>query len=241
MRYIFIIFIAFFFGFSSYGQAPANATVFDCNGLSKNIYQTLASGKSIVVAHKGVDCSICRNSAAGWQTWAAVNTNKVEVWGAITYTYNASSFIPPCQKTIAWKNQYNWIDIFTFADSSRQFVANSSPRYYVYSAIDSTIVYSGNSPTTARNMALSQSTVGIKRSILKGSKIYFSNNNIILNHLSPSINKLSIFTLNGQLVKNSSLNSTSNLINVSSLDRGVYILNFTSSSNKSSSIKLAIH
>lgn len=225
----------------SIAQIPSNATVYDCQGNSKNIYQTLSAGKSVIVLHKGVDCSICRNSAPGWQTWAAANSNDVDVWGAITYTYNASNFNPPCQKTTAWKSQYSWNDIFTFADSNRQWVAGGSPTYYVYSAIDSTIVYTGSNPTTARNIAIAQSTVGLKKSILDGSSIYYSNNSIYLKNLRDNIETLSIKALNGQTIKEIMINTNVDLINVENLPKGLYILNFKANDGKQDSKKLLFH
>ena len=208
-------------------QVPANKTVYNCNNGSKNIYATLATGKSIIVAHKGVDCSICRNSAPGWQTWAAANTSKVEVWGAITYTYNPNQFTPAnaCQKTLTWKNQYNWNDIFTFADSSRSWVNGGSPRYYVYSAIDSTIVYQGSSSSTARSMAIAQSTVGIKKIDLKADlNLKVSYGELSISSSLNRIKSVQLFSVDGKLILNQLVNSNFYKTNISEYTKGSYII-----------------
>jgi hypothetical protein len=69
-------------------------TVEDCNNNSNSIFNILASGKALIIASKGFDCSICVNRAPGWGTWATANKQQVEVWGAMTNTY--SSAIPSC-------------------------------------------------------------------------------------------------------------------------------------------------
>lgn len=209
----------------SFAQAPANKTVFDCNGISKEIYTTLGSGKSIIVAHKGVDCSICVNSAPGWETWAAANTGKVEVWGAITYTFNPNAFSNMCPLTLQWKNTHNWNSIFTFADSTRDWVNGGSPRYYVYSAIDSSIVYQGSSSTTARNMALAQSVVGLQKlDLIKTYNLRVANNQLLLSSTTNKIKSLQIFSIEGKLVVNQLVNETSAEISTNGFTNGMYIV-----------------
>lgn len=240
MKTIYTLLIGFLTCFSLSAQPPTNATVFDCNGVSKNIYQTLATGKAVIVLHKGVDCSICRNAASGWQTWAAANSTNVEVWGAITYTYNAASFQPMCQKTLNWKNTYNWSSIFTFADSNRQWIGPGSPQYHVYSAIDSSIVYSGGNPTTARNIALMQSTVGLQNILLEGSNIYYNNGSIRMENLNQNITELDVYSVNGKLVKHLSIQDSDGSFSVSDLKKGIYLLNFKTSENQFSTKKISI-
>ena len=210
-------------------QAPANRTVYDCNSNSKNIYATLATGKSIIIAHNGVDCSICVNAAPGWQTWAAANTNNVEVWGAITYTYFARNFPPAnmCTITQTWKTTHNWTNIFTFPDSNRLWYQGSSPRYFVYSAIDSSIVYQGSNSTSAKNAALAQSTVGINKNVLEDAKIFASNGKVIIRNLPIGISSVKLFNIQGQLLLSQSLNSTSSTLDVSSFNKGIYIVQFS--------------
>lgn len=218
------------FGYT-YGQVPANRTVYDCNNNSKNIYATLATGKSIIIAHKGVDCSICRSTAPGWQTWAAANSTNVEVWGALTYTYSSSAFPTPtqtvCDLTQLWETRYGWNDIFTFPDSNRLWFQGSSPRYYVYSAIDSSIVYQGSSSTLARSNALAQSTVGLNSTVLDDAKIYSFDGQIIIKDLPIGITEMKLFNTSGQLVFERDLNTTNSNFDVSEVNKGIYILQFS--------------
>lgn len=220
-----LLFSLLFISSLAFAQAPANKTVYDCSGNSKEIYATLGTtGKSIIVAHKGVDCGICINSAPGWETWASANTNKVEVWGAITYTYNPNAFTNPCTKTTQWKSTHNWNSIFTFADSARDWVNGGSPRYYVYSAIDSTIVYQGPNSTTARNMALAQSVVGIQKSNLREDfNLRFANEQLSLS--APlNIKSVQIFSIDGRLVVNRLINQPAIEITTSGFANGMYIV-----------------
>lgn len=237
--------ISFSLLFSSIGftQPPANITVYDCNGASKNIYNTLATGKSIIVAHKGVDCSICINSAPGWQTWAASNKNKVEVWGAITYTYNPAQFTPAnmCAKTAQWVTTHNWMDIFTFPDSNRIWVNGGSPRYYVYSAIDSSIVYQGSNSTTARNTAIAQSVVGLEKSFLANSSIYIVEKQLQLKDLPSFIESVMVYNLKGQLVLQEKVIYENQVINMTNLKAGIYIAQFRTNDNRLESLKLSLN
>lgn len=224
-------------------QAPANKTVYDCNGNSKNIYNTLGTGKAIIVAHKGVDCSICVNSAPGWQTWAAANTNKVEVWGAITYTYNPSQFTMAnmCQKTLQWKATHSWNDIFTFPDSTRLWVNGGSPRYYVYSPIDSSIVYQGPNFNTARTTALAQSVVGLSAANLETSKFFVNAKQLTVESKGTLINTISVFQINGQLAYEENVNTTATKIDLSNLGSGTFIVQLKGANNEINNKKVILH
>lgn len=70
------------------------------------------------------------------------------------------------------------------------------------------------------------SGIGFEKQNDNGLKIYYNKSNDlhICYHQIP-IRKLNIYDLTGKLVKNESLNSTDVLINVSDLNRGVYIIN----------------
>ncbi len=84
MKKIIILSVLSFLMSAVIAQVPADRTVYNCANNSKNIYATLAIRKSVIIVHKGVDCSICRNAVSTWQVWAAANTTNVEVRGAIT-------------------------------------------------------------------------------------------------------------------------------------------------------------
>ena len=224
-----VTFTILLFG-TSQAQVPLNRTVYDCVNNSKNIYATLSTGKSVIVLHKGVDCSICRGAASGWQTWAAANTTNVEVWGALTYTYSGSAFpvANMCTLTNNWVATYGWNDIFTFPDSNRLWVQAGSPRYYVYSAIDSSIVYQGPNSAIARSTAIAQSTVGINKSILKDAKVYSYNGELIIKNLPNEIKALKIFNANAQLVLEKESQDKDQVINLANYEKGIYIVQFIS-------------
>ena len=232
-----------FLFFSGFAQAPANATAYDCNGNSETIYNILGTGKSVIVAHKGVDCSICINSAPGWQTWALANNSKVRVWGAISYTYSPSQFttLNMCTKTTQWVNTHNWNDIFTFPDSTRDWVNGGSPRYYVYSAIDSSIVYQGPNSTTARNMSLAQSTVGLRNNLLANSHIYIAGDQLQMKNLPSTVKSVLIYNLKGQLIVQERIENENQLINLAHLNSGIYIAQFRTNNNKFESVKLSLN
>lgn len=212
-------------------QTPTNATVYDCNNTSKNIQNTLGTGKALVILSKGFDCSICVNAAPAWQTFAAQNTSSVEVWGAMTFTYSGS--IPTCSNINTWRNSHNWFDIYMFIDSTEQWYLRGTPRYLVYSAIDSTIVYDGRNPTTARNVALSNTLItSIKKYDAIGDiKVKSFLGRIELSDLPSDLRLIEVINLSGQLIK--TINVNANQININLSDSsGIYLLKFTNSKNQ---------
>jgi len=215
------------FSATSIAQAPLNKTVYDCDSNSKNIQDVLGTGKALIIAHKGVDCSICKSSAGPLQTWAASNKSKVEVWGAMSYRYNPNSFKPECQKTKDWDSTYKWNDIFAFADSSRSWAASSSPRYYVYSAIDSSIVFQGSSRTVAQDSALNHSKISVSLNDLNEIdqfQLLYQSNQIILKNLPKNTSELIIYDLNGRIIDRKPNAKLYSPISTSGFKKGVYIL-----------------
>lgn len=226
---------------ASFAQVPLNATVYDCDSNSKNIQDVLGTGKALIIAHKGVDCSICRSSSGPLQTWAANNKSKVEVWGAMSYRYNPNSFVPACQKTKDWDSTYKWTDIFSFPDTGRSWAASSSPRYYVYSAIDSSIVFQGSSRTVAQDSALNHSTilVGIDElDKVKGLKINSQRDQLYISNLPEGMSELVIYDLNGRELKRKVSTSSETSINTAGIDKGIYILQLRSAKGIEGSRKL---
>lgn len=244
MKKFFVLIPLIALGLVSMAQAPANKTVYDCDGNSKNIYDVLGTGKSIIVAHKGVDCIICKNSAKPLQTWASNNTSQVEVWGAMTYKYNPNTFRPECQVTKDWDSTYAWDDIFAFADSSRSWHNNSTPRYYVYSAIDSSIVFQGSSRTVAQDSALKHSTistVGLKDLFKQYDiEVLYQQGQLNITN-SKLLNSLAIYDLSGRLVLQQSVNSEQAQINTHSLPKGAYVLQLTDRTGLVGSRKLMLY
>ena len=211
--------------FTINAQAPSNVTVYDCTTASRNIYNTLGTGKSVIIMSKGVDCSICMSVAPGWQTYALDNKSTVEVWAAMTYTYNPATFSASCAATDKWVADYGWSDIFAFPDSSRAWYQSGTPRYYVYSAIDSTITYQGSSSAAARSNAIAQSVVGLKN-VFKGGNIQiaYTNNQVRLNFIPEGINGYKMFDINGRLLEEATINNKSLTIESTSFKKGIYLL-----------------
>lgn len=207
-------------------QTPINATVYDCNNISKNIQNILGAGKSVVVLSKGFDCSICINAAPAWQTFASQNSSRVDVWGAMTFTYSMS--IPTCSNITTWRNTHNWNDIYMFIDSSEQWYLNGTPRYVVYSAIDSTIVYDGRNPSTARNVALNNSLVTsiVSYNAINEINIRNTPNGVELLNLPSDLVSIDIIDLSGRTIKFYPTNSTQIDIKFPN-SSGIYLLKFT--------------
>ncbi len=207
-------------------QIPTNFTATDCSNTSKTIHTVLGTtGKSIIIMSKGVDCSACRSTASGWQTWASQNTTDVEVWGAITYRYNPMVFSNPCAAVNSWVNQYAWTNIFAFPDNNRDFLGPAMPRYYVYSAIDSSIVYNGSSSSTARSIALQNSVVGINElNALKAVSVSISNGQLTLSQLPNEPLQFEVYNVNGQLIQSASVNTETQSIGTSHIKSGIYLL-----------------
>ncbi len=203
----------------------ADKTVTDCNSTTKSIYAALATGKPLVVASKGFDCSNCRSTAAALQNWAAQNTN-VQVWGAMTFNYSSNT--PMCSDVSAWVNQYNWTNIFSFIDDSRHWYKFGTPRYYVYDPADSTIAYEGSSQSTALSTAAGLvTTVGQAEVVKKEFTVNASNATLSLFNLPQGQTTVQVVSLTGNVVKTVNFNSPAAIETVS-LDKfsaGIYLVN----------------
>lgn len=217
--------ILLFTGLSA--QIPLNYTATDCNNVTKNIHTTIGTtGKSVIVMSKGTDCSACRFSAASWQSWASQNTAKVEVWGAMTYRYNPMLFNNPCSTINAWTTQYSWTDVYAFNDTSRSFLGPAMPRYYVYSAIDSTIIYNGPNSTTARNLAVQNSVVGIEElNALKAVDIRVIDQQLVIRKQDNDLVQLKIVDLQGRMIEDISFYHNQTTVDFNGLSKGLYIVN----------------
>ncbi|MEQ8909665.1 MAG: T9SS type A sorting domain-containing protein [Vicingaceae bacterium] len=219
--------LAFIFSilFSIVLQAqPLDTTVTDCNNNSKSIQAVLSTGKAILIAHKGVDCSICVAAAPALQTFAAQNSAKVEVWGAMTYKYSPNVFSNPCDTTTNWKINYGWTDIFTFPDNNRAWFSSGTPRYYVYSPRDSSIVYSGSNQTQASNRAIAESTVGLNINNRPDPvEIYGFDGSIYLRNLPKNVNAVRLIDLQGRVLEEVRGINQGNL-SIKELKNGIYII-----------------
>ncbi len=214
-------------GFHASAQV-SNVQVVDCQNDSSSIYQALSTGKPLLVASKGTDCSACRNRAGGLQQWAAQNTAKVTVWGAMTRIY--SSVNPDCQAVSQWIVQYSWSAIFTFIDVQRHWLDQGTPRYYVYDPRDSSLAYNGFSETDARNKALEISdqmlSVEVHKNPLRDIALVHHKKSWKLINLPQENLVIEIVDLHGRRVEKNATDGLSGIYeyNYEGFDPGLYFL-----------------
>lgn len=203
----------------------------DCQSNSESIYNVLGSGKALIVASKGLDCSICVSRAGGWGNWATNNKSQVEVWGAMTYTY--SNNIPTCGSMNAWVSTHGWSDIFTFADSNEYYFSAGTPRYLVYDPSDSTLIYQGGSHSQARTLALNASMVNLNvaQNELEKLSIYQSRDILNFEGIPAGKTDLEIYNLAGKREKTFELSADNNVLNISDLPKGIYLIRLSNSSS----------
>jgi len=172
----------------------------DCAGSNESIYETIGQGKPLLIASKGLDCSICMSQAAEVQEFAAMYP-AVRVWGAMNYRY--SQALPTCAASNIWRTTYSWNDIFMFLDLTDEWQGLSYPTYYVISPVDSLIAYQGPNFNSASEAALSLIPSAVNPVNDSGFEIVFNENNIRLNCISArceEFTKLALVNLSGQLV-----------------------------------------
>lgn len=239
---VFILSLVFLFSSALMAQLPLDKMIYDCNSNSKTIQNTLGTGKSLIVAHKAVDCSICQSQAPGLQSWANNNKIKVAVWGAMTYKYDLNTFSDACQATNDWVNTYNWDDIFAFPDSNRSWAQSVTPTYYVYSPEDSSIIYQGTSISTAQSTALSASTVGIEENFLKQNiKLYYNGNHLIIENEAKEIQQIELRSISGKLSFTHRISKGNNRLEVNGLAKGFYFVQFKGDNHLYGTKKVSIH
>jgi len=133
---------------ATFGLSAQNYT--NCAGSSENLQQWLSAGTPVLVASKGVDCSICMSQAPQLGTFAS-NNPQVRVWAAMTYKYSNQD--PSCTQVNQWSSSYGWADLFAFSDATKAFKGSYSPRYQVY-APNGSLAYEGPSLDAASSTAL---------------------------------------------------------------------------------------
>jgi hypothetical protein len=180
-------------------QVP-NRTHTDCSGQTRDVYSTLASGKVLLVASKGHDCSICINSAPALGTFASQHSAHIAVWGAQTLTYSSAN--PTCTQVNNWVNAYNWQSVFAFVDANREWYIGGTPYYYVIDPRDSTQAYAGTNRTTAQNTALAiVNALGINDVRASAIGIRANANTLFLSNY-PANTTLEAYDLSGKKVLN---------------------------------------
>lgn len=225
----------------SFAQVPTSATVYDCNNTSKSISATLASGKALLIASKGFDCSICVNGAPALQSWAASNKSKVAVWAAMTNTYNNQT--PTCSNVSTWKSTHSWNDIFMFIDSTKRWFVNGTPKYYVYNPSNGAIIYSGNNVSTAQSMALNASLITStnNNNLLINSKIYLNQNEIILENIPRNSKRIEVYNLKGKLLSEVIILNEMKQVEIPIYQtKGIIFIRFIDNNNEISSKKFFI-
>lgn len=222
------IYSIFFLALSTllFGQV-LNVSVQDCNNVSSSIYDVLSSGKVLFVASEGLDCSNCKAQAPGLQNWAAQNDIKIQVWGAMTYTYNNNT--PGCGPISNWVSTYGWDDIYTFIDGNRYWLQSGTPRYVVYDPSDSTIAYQGFSEstamTTAENLA-ANSTVGLNETSDRSFYVSQSDEAFKMHHLPKGAISMRILSLTGQQISAENIEVSSDAVAISTarMNAGIYLV-----------------
>lgn len=209
------------------GAQVADRTVVDCSANQASIYQVLGSGKPLIVASKGFDCGICVNQAAGWGSWSA-NNPQVQVWGAMTYTYNTS--IPPCSELTSWVSAYNWGSIFTFIDSSEYFFEFGTPRYLVYSPVDTSLVYEGGSQSEARNKALDLvNALSTSENSLEALRFNYNDGSLNFENVPQGNTLIQIYNLAGKKERVFTLRGDHKSFTLSDLPKGIYLMRLSNS------------
>ena len=200
----------------------ADKSVTDCNGNTRSIHGVLATGKVLVVASKGLDCSICKSAAPAVQNFAAQNIGTIEVWGAMTYTYSSNT--PTCSDVSSWISTYGWTDVFTFVDSDKHWFLVGTPRYIVYDPSDYSIAYAGPNRTTAFQTASGlANSVGLSGALLSDIELVNFTGGVEIRNLSESAD-YRLVSLTGHIVDSGRLDKEHNLIYTSAFRSGIYLL-----------------
>lgn len=220
----FLLFLGMTFALSAQVQ---NVEVTNCNNDSSSIYKVLATGKVLMIASNGVDCSYCANRAGALQTWAANNFSQVQVWGAMTKVYTNTN--PTCREVADWIVLNTWAAIFTFIDVQKQWRDLGTPTYYIYNPRDSSLAYKGISLSDAQSKALEiAGTLLSQKEEVKITKLrlnYLENSWSVVN-LSPDNYVIEIVDLTGRPVKRITARAENGEINFSTanLNSGIFLV-----------------
>ncbi len=200
----------------------------DCDGNSRSIYATGLEGRPLIVASKGLDCSICMNHAPAVAAFAESNTGIIDVWGAMAYRYSTAT--PTCGDVEDWVSSYNWSHVFSFVDEERHWVALGFPTYYVIHPNTHEVAYQGSNWSIASNTALDmlQSlSTEVESSDLVNSTVHADGHNLrlLLSKASLAQLDIAIYNIAGQKVSQHRVNSGSAAIRFPFTEKpGIYIL-----------------
>jgi hypothetical protein len=212
------------FGLMALHAQVANRTEIDCNNQSQSIYGVLSTGKALLVASEGLDCSICQSKAPALQSWAANNASQVAVWGAMTFTYNSNT--PSCTQVNNWVNTYGWSSIFTFVDQGEFYFQSGTPLYWVYSPRDSSRQGPFSNENTAYQAALAAVAPNVSKHEADLRSINYSANasTLFLNDLPGTPGKVALISLGGQLLKQKSFSQNNAQLAIADVPAGIYLL-----------------
>lgn len=226
MKHLYLI--LFLFAIHGLNGQAADYSVTDCSGNSNSIYQVLGGGQPLIVASKGFDCSICVSRAGGWGNWAS-NNPSVAVWGAMTLTYSNST--PTCTQVNNWVSTHSWSSIYTFIDSNEYFFSAGTPRYIVFSPVDSTVIYTGGSESQARTAALGAvNSINLPENSLERLQFYYSNGTLHFQSVPTGNTLVEIYNLTGKKERVFTLRKDRKEYPVSDLPKGIYLLRFSNQS-----------
>jgi len=196
----FYTFLGILFAFVAQAQVE-DRTETDCDGNSQSIYEILETGKPLIVASKGLDCSICMGQADDLATFAD-NQPNITIWGAMFYLYADEQ--ADCPSVGSWVDTYSWGNIFAFQDLEEFWAGEfGAPTYTVINPTTTEIVYAGGSFNTATNEALGLITVGLVEDFNKESFTLYNRNgnlNIQINSSSAGEGRIEVFNILGQNV-----------------------------------------
>lgn len=160
MRKIILSTLASFSMIAAIAQAVPNATFTDCNSNTRSVYQALATGKVLLVANAGTNCSICMGHASQVGDLATNYMSTIEVWGSMT---TKTGGMTDCNTVNNWVSTYGWDDVFAFLDNNKYWFNTATPGFTVINPSDSTIAYQGSNWNTARSAAIAiASTFDVK-------------------------------------------------------------------------------
>lgn len=195
----------------------------NCQGQSSSIYAVLGSGKSLLVASEGFDCTVCQSKAAQLENLAQQDSNLVTTWGAMTFTYSSAQ--PSCADLQTWDSTYQWQTVFSFLDSTEHYFQFGTPRYIVYSPVDSSEVYAGVDEVQAFSKARNEAQKLLRREEypLEQLELIRQPQSVYLKNLPAGSGKLTVYNLAGQPVLQKKLNTSEVRIPWGNRPPGIYL------------------
>lgn len=223
----------------------ADRTETSCAEVQRSIYEVGMEGKPLIVASKGLDCSICMNQAPAIGSFANEYAGQIEVWGAMNFRY--SSQTPGCPAIFTWNNNYNWTQVFTFIDADDHWTGLGYPTYHVIHPTTHEKVYMGSSWTNASNAAIdllsSLSTIESTPS-LASAKVYADGSNIRLTLPTAQGSELraEVYSISGQRIADFTLQASGGSETITlplSSPSGLYIITL-SQNNERAAVKFVV-